>query len=313
MFFRLFFSAILFFSVQNSFAKQEISEVVAKVNNRVITNFDLKDRYNFLLNFSQIKVNSAEEKNILLNQIVYKMIDEELIRQEGEALGIEVLDSEINAVIEAQSSKKGKSFSTFKAEFSQKNISFENYQKQVKADLLWSKIVSGSLRSKIKITDLEIKEFLEQQKLDTDISKYRISEIFIPAKNDAKILAEKLYEELKNGANFEEFVKQFSQSPTSESGGEIGWVSKSDINQEIYKAISNIAKKSYSKPVFLSDGYYIFKLLDKKTVTEIKENDLNFARNRIFTKELTTEGRAYLMEIHKKSFIEVSRGKIKNV
>lgn len=304
-YFLLFF---IFFSNQ-VFAKNE-NFLVAKVNNHIITNYDLQDRYNFLLAFSKIKINSEFEKKIFLNQIIDKLIDEELIINEAKNLGISTSIEEINSLIEEFAKKRGQNFSSFKNFFTSRDISFQNYQKQIEADLLWSKIISSSLKSKIKITDLQIQEFLEQQKLDINVTKYKISEIYISNKNDAKIFIEKLHQDLENGANFEDFVKQFSQSPTSDNNGEIGWVSKSDINSEIYNAISKMSKNSYSKPIFLADGYYIFKVLDKKNTTEIKENDLSFAKNRIFMQSLEIEGKSYLMNMRKKSFIEVYRTKI---
>ena len=60
--------------------------------------------------------------------------------------------------------KKKQSLGSFKSEFARNQVSFDAYKNQIKADILWSKIVSGSLKSRIKITDLEIQEFFEQQK-----------------------------------------------------------------------------------------------------------------------------------------------------
>ncbi len=312
MLFKTICNLFLFISIfqNNSFAKQNFDSAVAKVNNKIITNFEIEDRYKFLIKFVKVKISSKREKEIFINQMIDKMINEELIRQEAKNLGIEISQVEIDALIEDFAFKQGKSLKSLKEFFAQNNISFQNYQKQVEADLMWSKIVTNSLRSKIKITDLEIREFLEQMNQETDIIKYKISEIFIPNKKDAQIFANKIYQDLKSGADFEYFVKQFSQSPTSQNNGEIGWVSKSDINIKIYNGISQIPLKSYSEPIFLTDGYYIFKVLDKKIVNEINQNDRDFARNRIFIKELEIEGKAYLMEIHKKSFIEIYHDKI---
>ena len=76
---------------------------------------------------------------------------------------------------------------------------------------------------------------------------------------------------------------------------------------KIYDAIVGLEKNEYSDPVFLSDGYYIFRLLDKKSVTELKENDAAEARKKIFARELETESKSYLIDLHKNSFIEADR------
>lgn|SRR3989338_4222584 len=307
---RIFIAILFIFPCEILHAKYQSSVAIANVNNKAITLFDLQDRYNFLTKIMKIKVVNSSEKEIFFSQIIDKMVDEELIRQEAVKLQIIVDENEVSGVLESLATRKKQSLESFKREFIQKNISFENYKNQIRTDLLWSKIVAGSLKSRIKITDLEIKEFYEQQKLETDITKYFIAEIFIPKSKDTKLLAQKLVDELKNGADFTDIVKQFSRSPSSDNNGEIGWVSKGDIDDKIYQAIHNLPKKSYSDPIFLNDGYHIFRLLDKKSVVEIKDDDVIFAKNRIFMQRLETEGRGYLMELHKKSFIEVYRDRI---
>jgi len=302
----LFINAIIyFFSYSfNAFSAEDAS-IAASVNNKVVSSYDVVQRYNFIVNYTKIKIESDRDYKALINQIVDKIIDEELIRQESEKLSISVTDKEIDSAIETSLSSQGKiNYDNFKKGLISKNVSIQSFRDQIKTDLLWSKIISESLKSKIRISDQEIKEFLEQQKLDISQTKYFIAEIFIRNSLEAEILSNKIYKELNNGGNFKSFVKQFSSSHSQENNGEIGWISKSDVNEKIYDSIKNLEINSYSEPVFIADGYYIFKLIKKKNVSELKENDINYARNRIFIRELETESKKYLMELRKKSFIE---------
>jgi len=311
IFFRIFIITFFFIFPKTSFAKDSVNFVIANVNNHIITYSDLKDRYNFVLLTAKIKINSEDEKLILLNKIIDKMIDEELIRQEATSLKIELPDEEIDGTIESLAQKQKKNIAEFKKSFVDKKLSFEAYKNQVRADLFWSKIISESLRSRIKITDFEIKEFFEQRKLNTDVTKFLIAEIVIPDNKDAKVFAEKLAFELKRGASFKNIVKQFSQSPTVENDGEVGWVSKGDVDAKIYEAISKLERNEYCEPILLSSNYYIFKLLDKKSVMQVQDNDLSRARNIIFSRGLEIEAKRYLMDLHKNAFIEVDRKKIR--
>lgn len=295
----------LFFVAKNSYCKNYQDYAVAKVNKNVITSFEVQDRYNFLVKFSQIKVNSEQEKKIVINQIIDKMIDEELIRQEGKKFNIVIAPEEIEAIVEAFAQKNKKSYKVFKSLFKKYNLSFNNFKEQIESDLIWSKIISSYLKSKIKISDQEVREFLEQNKQETKIIKFNISEIYIKKKDDSQIFINKLYDDLLNGADFENFVKQFSQSLTSESNGEIGWVSKKDIHLEIYKSLSDLEINSYTKPIFLNDGFYIFKLHDKKIEDNVDEDLKEYAKKRIFIQMLDVESKSYLINLRKKSFIEV--------
>ncbi len=302
---RFFALILLVFYSKFIFAKTNQDFIVANVNNQAITYFEVIDRFNYITYFSKFRTNSKEEKDIVMNQIIDKMVNEELIRQEGKRMGLEVPENELKSVISAIADKKKQNYSQFKQSFNKNNISFSNYERQIEADLIWSKIISQALRSKIKVDDHQINEFLEQNHIETKLSKFLIAEIFIPKGNDAKELSQKIYEELINKGDFEDFVKQFSQSPSSQNDGKIGWVSQNDIDKKLYEAIKNLAKNQYSKPIFLTDGYYIFKILDKKISNQIKDEDRKNAYNRLFMKQLETASRAYLMELKKNSFIEI--------
>lgn len=301
----IYLCATCLFLTISSFAAEN-GVIVARVNNKVITKTDLEQRYLFALSFSKIKINSTDEKTLLLNQIIDKMIDEELILQEGGNMKIEITQSAIDDATESLALRQKKTVSSFKNFFIERKIPVKILERQIEADLIWSKIITNSVRSKIKIGDSEVKEFLEPR-VDVGITKFLIAEIFIPNEDNAKLFATKLVTELRNGANFNVIVKQFSRSHSAENNGEIGFVSKLDIDKKIYEAISNLEKNQYSDPVFLGSGYYIFKMLDKKIITEIKESDFLEAQKQIFSRELEIESKSYMMELRKKSFIEVNR------
>lgn len=295
----------------NSFAKYSSSFIVAKVNDVAITNLELSDRYQFVTYSANIKSFSKSEKNNLLNQIIDKMVDEELIRQDAAKLGISNTQSEIQDAIDIFAIKQKRTSAQLRIALLKKGISYENYSKQIASELLWSKIISNVIRARVKTTEVELKEFLEQQKISIDVRKLKIAQIYIPKKKsskNAKKIANKLAKELKKGADFETIVKQFSaDSYLSQNNGEIGWVSQSDIDKRIYSKVSKLKKGQYSNPILLNDGYYIFKLLDAKIEENIKEQDLELARKAVFIRKLENLAKGYLQDLRKKSFIEVDR------
>jgi len=310
--FTIFTIISLVFFTKPSFAN---SFVVAKINSKVITDLELTDRYKFVLLSSQIKGLSDQDKKSLLNQIIDKMVDEELIRQESDSLKIAVTNDEIQDAIELVALRQKKNAVQFKLSLIQNGVFFENYAKQIESELLWSKIISEVLRSKVKITESETKEFFEQQKFDINVKKLFIAEIFIPkdedSSNHAAGISRKLVSELRNGADFRNIVKQFSRdSLSAENHGEIGWVSQKDIDKKIYEEVSKLKNGEYSDPILLTDGYYIFKLIESKVETKIEDQDLNVARNNIFMRKLQNLAKGYLMDLRKRAFVEIDRERI---
>jgi peptidyl-prolyl cis-trans isomerase SurA len=286
--------------------------VVAKVNNVVITNSEINSRIRYVVKTTKISFSNNFEQKLLRLQVIDKMIEEELIRQDAKKLNITVLDEEINNALQIIASQSKKNVAQFKFFLKENNISLVDFLEYLEAEVLWSKISDENFKSKIKVIDLEIEEFFEQAKAKTDNRKFLLAEIVINksmninnAENNALEFASKISLDLNNGANFNELVRQFSVAVNSQNNGEIGWVNQGDIDAKIYQAISNLDKNSSSKPILFGDGYHIFKVLDIKLEKRVNDKNVDFARNFIFRRKLQNYGKGYLMEIRKKSFIEI--------
>jgi parvulin-like peptidyl-prolyl isomerase len=293
-----------------SFATNQ-TNIVAKINNVAITNQEVDKRYKMAIFLSKINVSSAQEKRIIIDQVIAKMIEEELVRQEAKNLKIEISKDEMKDAIEFVALKQKKNPTQLKLFFLKNEISFETYLQQVEAEILWSKIIAEILKPKVKISEIELKEFFEQRKINTNNKKFLISEIFIANSNNvASEVANKLTIELKNGADFNQTVKQFSQGLTADSNGEIGWVSQADIDKKIYAAISKLQKSENTDKILLSDGYHIFKVLDIKYEENVPNNEIENGNNFIFFRKIQAMSKAYLIELRKKSFIEIEKEKL---
>ena len=304
---KLFLIAVFFLISFPAFSAKFSDFVIVKVNNKAIANSEADDRYRFVIITSRLKVKDKDEKRILRERIIDKMIDEELIRQEAKKLKIEVTESEIRDTIELVALRRKETPARFKHLLRRNRLSYKNYVKQIEAEILWSKIISQTLRSKVRISDVEVREFFEQHKLNSDVRKFLLADLLISSFENSSKLADKLVMELRDGADFSSLVEQFSSSVIGGSSGEIGWVAQGDLDVRIYTAISKLKKGGYSDPVNLGDGYHIFKLIDSKVETHIADNDLKAAKNAIFNRKLQVLAKGYQMDLRKKAFVEIKK------
>ncbi len=302
---RLFLIAVFSFISFSSRSAEPTDFVVAKINNKAIASSEAIDRYRFVVLTAKLSVKEAEEQKILREQIIDKMVDEELIRQDAKNLKIEAGEKEITDGIELIALQRKQTPAQFKALLQRNNLSFESYSKQVETEILWSKIIAEILRSKVKVSDVEVREFFEQHKLNSDVRKFLLAEVLISPSENAAQLASKLAIELKSGADFKTIVKQFSSSVIGDGSGEIGWVAQTDLDSKIYVAISKLGKGDYSDSVYLADGYHIFKLIDSRVETKIADQDLNAAKGIIFNRKLQSLAKGYLMDLRKRAFVEI--------
>jgi peptidyl-prolyl cis-trans isomerase SurA len=302
------------FLVSNSFSipNQQIY-VVAKVDNQVITNIDLISRFLVVVEMSKIKINSSEEKQIILSQVLQKMVDEQLQIKEAKNLGIELDEQKLQQAKKEIAKDFNQNPENLINFFNSRKISYESFESQVKSQILWSNIIKKAVAPKIKVSQSEIDELLELRKIKTRIDKYHIFEIFIPniyenfGKNiDSRDFSRNLAKELKGGKNFTNIVKQFSRSPTAEFGGEIGFVGQGDVDDKIYQEIARVAPNGITQSIPMEDGYYIFKVGEKKSFNTLSQEDEEQVKNIIFSRKLQLMARSYLMDLRKNSYIEIS-------
>ena len=288
--------------------------IVAKVDNQIITNIDLIDRYWLVLKMSKIQLSGPQERQIVISQILQKMIDEELQTKEAKALEIVADTEKLDQAIDEIAKNFYQTPAQLEKSLNQQSLSYESFLKQVQAQLLWSDVIKKSIANKVKVNQSEIDELLEFRKIKADVEKYFLAEIFIPFayKNDSntidsKELANKLFNELKKGKNFNNIVKQFSRSPTAEFNGEIGWVGVGDVDNKVYQAVSKVKVGEISSPIQMEDGYYLFKVVNKRTFSTLTEQDLEQVRGIIFGKKLQLLSKSHLMDLRKSAYIEIDK------
>src|SRR5271166_1093633 len=94
---------------------------------------------------------------------------------------------------------------------------------------------------------------------------------------EAQKRADDLLKQLQGGAKFEDVAKKSSEDPGSSNvGGSLGWIGKSQMGAEFEKAVTSLSKGKVSGVVKTLDGFHIIRLDDKqdahvKTLDEVRE------------------------------------------
>lgn len=303
-----FFCLVLFVFSLPSFAVEKKFQdyIVAKINNVAITNSELDDRIKLFQIISGSKSRTKSQKEILRSVILAKMIEESLIKQDAKNSGIDLTKSDIEHGLEIISLSRNLDLESIKKNLSKYKINFDVFKDQVKVEILWSKIIATKIRPQISVMQNEIDQMLKQNNLIKKQQSFLISEILIENSDNDKILAQKIYEELNSGLDFEELARNFSQSYSFENGSKIGWVNNTQINQQIYEIISSLKVGEHSKPHKISNNYRIFKLHELKISDDIDQDEVSKIEAYIKENKARVKSKSYLMDLKKKAFIEVA-------
>ena len=279
------FNYLLFlfiFIVYNNLYATKI-EIIAKINNQIITNIDLEYRVNLALEISNIP-NEIKFKKQVKQQILNLLIDEKLKIQEAEKLGILISSAEVYSEISRLEQRLNLPRDSLIKTFRSKNIPEIVIYDQIRGQLLWNKIISYRIANNISISNKQAEEALQNFINSSGEVEYNISEIFIShSSNDLVNSSEdKIYSIYNkvNSSNFTILAQQFSDSALNINN----WYRESALNPEIINTIRSLQIGDISKPIKTNSGLHIYFLNDKRKTKKIIENETLYNLSQIYFK-----------------------------
>ncbi len=149
------------------------------------------------------------------------------------------------------------------------NLSKEFIKKKIEIELLWNRLIYEKYKNKLSINNNKIKKNLKLKidKEDNQIEEYKLSEIlFSPtSKSTEKDEIDKIRKSI-NEVGFENTAIIYSLSNTAGSGGEIGWLKKTQLSENIIQIIQNLDIGEITNPIDAPAGKLILILKDKRKV-----------------------------------------------
>ena len=254
-------------------------EVIASVNDDVITNYDLGQRVRSIAVTAGIQPTRddlAELQRYALNQLIEERLElQELRREEkeqakdGKTVSIVATESDIDDEIAGMAKDNHMSKDQLMAMFAQQGIAPDTLRSQVRAQVSWRRWIQGFYGSRLRIGEDQIKAFQQRAAAEADKPKYLINEIYIDSSRvggmqQAMDEATQLVAQLHQGAQFPSVAKQFSAASTAANGGNSGWVTGGDYPAEVREAVADMRPGSLSSPIQTKDGVYLIYLQDKQ-------------------------------------------------
>ena len=268
--------------INNNFYATKI-EILAKINNQIITNIDLEYRLNLAIEISNIPDEVKFRKQIR-QQLLNLLIDENLKIQEAEKYGILISSTEVYSEIGRLEQKLKLPKDSLIKNFREKNIPEIVIYNQIRGQLLWNKIISYRIANNISISSKQTEEALQNFIKNSGEVEYNISEIFISTNfNNLEDSSEEkinsIYNKV-NPSNFTLLAQQFSDGALNINN----WYRESSLNPEIIKVIGKLQIGNISKPIKTTSGLHIYLLNDKRKTKKIIENETLYNLSQIFFK-----------------------------
>lgn len=253
------------------------STIAAVAGDEAITNIDVDMRLKFVFATTRFS-NTPESIARLRPQVVRSLIDERLQLQEGRKNKISLTDKEVEQAIAAIENQRQIPPGGIHRMLAENHIAEDTFLQQVKAQIVWGKLLARKVRSQIIISDDEVDQVVRKLSQPVVKQELKIALLQLPVDKggrEADVLrtAQKLVLEVRGGADFEELARQFGGGSAIQ---EAFWVRPEQLDPAIAGTLKDAKKGDISNPLRNSLGFAIIKVYDtrdlpgeKPTGTEI--------------------------------------------
>jgi peptidyl-prolyl cis-trans isomerase SurA len=243
--------------------------IAAVVNDEVISVEDLDSRIKMVLLSSDLP-DTPQMRARLAPQVLRTLIDEKLQLQEAKREHVTATDAELKRAIAQLEKQNHMPPGGLEKFLKAHNIEPSALINQITAAIVWAKLVRRRAAETNPISDEEIDQALARLKRTANEPQIRVAEIFLPVDNpnqDAEVrrLAERLIQQMRQGARFSAIAQQFSQSATAAVGGDIGWVRPDELDPKLGKVVAKMQPGELSPPIRTRAGYYLLLVLDRRS------------------------------------------------
>ena len=268
-FFLVFFKFNYLSSIEN--------KIIVKVNNEIITSYDLKQTILTTLVLANQEINQEivnQSKPVALKALINLILKKNEINR----FNLAVSEIELNKQL---SKISGGDIEKFKKKFEINNLNFELYEDKLKTELKWRKLIFSIYQEKVKINDKEIEIELAKMKKERKKVEYKISEILLNFNNDEEKenIINKINDQISK-IGFEDTALKFSESTSAVNKGDLGWVNSNAFTEKISKSIIKLKINEVSEPIQIANSIIFIKLKDKK-ITEILDEQTKDLKNQI--------------------------------
>ena len=301
---KVLFILILFFISSISNAKIE-NNIILKVENEIITNYDIKNKIlrTLILSGQEINQNNI---NFLKEQSLNDLIFQKLKKIELERFNFKDDKTQINNYLRTISSNN---IDLLKEKFKQSDTDFDLYLEEIEINFKWQKFIYKFYSNKIELDEnsiqLELKKIIENK---SDLEEFRISEIEISDYNKSeseKIIANIKRQIEENG--FENTALKISNSSTASKKGDLGWINGKSLSEQIYKILNKMKIGDISNPIKRQDSILFLKLNDKR-ISKVDDIDIEKIKNKIINQKknelFNLYSRSHLSKLKNKNFID---------
>jgi len=305
---------IIFISLFGSAASEIVEEIIAIVNDDIITLSQYKQYHDSLYQMLRAQLQGEEfEKQYtrLKGEILDNMITDLLLLQLAKEKQLNVSEQVRATVEQIKKENNIESDDLLRRELSRQGLDYEQWLKQLEDNFLRQALVFTEVDRSIVVEDSETVNYYKLHSVEfVEPEEYKLRAIYLSSEersqDELQALTKEIDNRIKAGDDFRALAGQYSDGPIKENQGDLGTLKKGELDTTLQAAISSLKPGEITAWVQAKAGWYLLKLEEKKdsrlkSFEEVKKE----IEEKIFSEKRTQKLREFLKEIKEKSYIKI--------
>jgi len=251
-----------------------IDGVAAVVNDGIVLRSSLDQQVQAISARLEQQGQPLPPRNILRQQVLERLVMQEVQMQRADRLGIKVPDEALNDAIADVARRNGIQFSDLPAALEAQGLDYARYREEVRQEMTINQLRQRDVYSRIYVSPREVEQCSAKRKDSLgDETEYDLAHILVavaatatPEQAEERTArAQGIYDRARRGEDFAQLAISYSDSGTALEGGALGWRRGSQLPSFAADAIRALPAGGITEPIRTPSGLHIFKVIDKRS------------------------------------------------
>jgi peptidyl-prolyl cis-trans isomerase SurA len=299
-------SAALSISLSVSAQVTMLDKVVAIVDDDIVLNSELQQRMATINEQIAASGTQAPPQEIILQQVLERLISERLQLNMGYKAGIRITDEELNSAILRVAQSNGLSIAQYITEIQSRGSTIAIVREEIRNEMVIRRVQQGKVMRRIRISEQELDNFLTSEEgrfltsPDVNVGQILLSVPTGSNKDDTDSILKRAMElqaEAANGTDFRQLAIANSADQSALQGGDLGWRKMAQLPGVFIDAVDQLKLGQVSDPIRSGAGYHLLKLYERRGGGE-QLIEQHFARHILLKPSQIRDEKATIAELN---------------
>ncbi|HEY7379071.1 MAG TPA: peptidylprolyl isomerase SurA [Steroidobacteraceae bacterium] len=253
-----------------------LDRVAAVVNDGVVLKSEVDAQTQMISERLQQQRTELPPANVLRQQILERLVLQEIQLQRADRGGVKVSDEMLNNALKDVAKRNQIPLDQLPTALEAQGISYSAYRDSIRKEMTITLLRQRDVLSKIIVTPREVDQYLAKQSGSIENQEFNVSHILLslpqaatPGQLDeVSARAREIYERARKGEDFAQLAVTYSNSQTALDGGSLGWRKGPQLPGFVADLVAKMQPGDIAEPVRTPSGFHIIKLNEKRGAEE---------------------------------------------